>query len=282
MNETVKLHVADDGDPSAPPILLLHGVTMSTRTWDWLVPVLADRFHLLRLDFRGHGESDRAPGGYGPAGYMGDAVAVLETLGRPAVVVGHSLGGGTAAALVQRRPDLLVGAVMEDPALLPRATEGTPRARSLLEGFRAMRRSIPRLQGSGMSVEQLVEVLSAAPDTTRRSTFIEALEPDAIEAMAYSMLHVDAAVLDPALNGSSPAFLDPAAPFGVPSVIVCADPSLPDAVSDPEVARRFAAQSPDVEVAIVSGAGHLIHDEKASRPVFLSHLQSLLERVRYA
>ena len=39
------------------------------------MPQLAERFRVLRLDFRGHGDSDRAPGEYSPAGYVSDAVA---------------------------------------------------------------------------------------------------------------------------------------------------------------------------------------------------------------
>ncbi|MEO5723181.1 MAG: alpha/beta fold hydrolase, partial [Ilumatobacteraceae bacterium] len=74
-NGKLTLHVAEDGDPSAPPILLLHGITSFGGTWDWIVPELAERFRVLRLDFRGHGASDRAPGEYSSSGYISDAVA---------------------------------------------------------------------------------------------------------------------------------------------------------------------------------------------------------------
>ncbi len=69
-NGSIELHVAEDGDPSAPPLLLLHGITSFGGTWEWLVPILAERFRVLRLDFRGHGASDRAPGEYSPDGYL--------------------------------------------------------------------------------------------------------------------------------------------------------------------------------------------------------------------
>ena len=69
-NGTISLHVREDGDPSAPPILLLHGIVGSGPTWDWIVPDLVERFRVLRLDFRGHGESDRAPGQYHADGYV--------------------------------------------------------------------------------------------------------------------------------------------------------------------------------------------------------------------
>ncbi len=77
-NDTLRLHVADDGDPSLPPILLLHGITSFGGTWDWLTPTLAERFRVIRLDFRGHGDSDRAPDAYTSSGYVSDAVAALQ------------------------------------------------------------------------------------------------------------------------------------------------------------------------------------------------------------
>ena len=279
-NGNVTVHVDDDGPPGAPPILLLHGITSSSRTWDWLVPELSPRFRVLRLDFRGHGRSDRAPGEYSPAGYVGDAVAVLEQAG-PCMVLGHSLGGVTAAALTQQRPDLLVGAILEDPPLgtsapgEPASLEGN----ALLAVFRLMRESIPRLQAANISVDALAERLAAAPDTTGAGTFGELLLDDGLRSMAASMLDVDATVLDPVLNGETPRFLDPTVPFGVPALVVAADPAKPDAVADPEVGRHYADLSEDVDVVVIAGAGHLIHDEKASRAPFFAAVRSFLDRV---
>lgn len=95
-NDGVALHVADDGQHDAPVVLVLHGITSCTTTWDWLVPHLVDTHRILRLDFRGHGQSGRAPGTYHFPSYLSDAIAVCEQLaGGPAFVLGHSLGGGT-------------------------------------------------------------------------------------------------------------------------------------------------------------------------------------------
>ena len=60
-NGEVTLNVELAGDESAPPLLLLHGITASLRSWEWFVPALSDRFRVLSLDFRGHGKSGRAP-----------------------------------------------------------------------------------------------------------------------------------------------------------------------------------------------------------------------------
>jgi pimeloyl-ACP methyl ester carboxylesterase len=285
-NGSVELHVADDGDPAAPPILLLHGITSFGGTWDWFVPALAERFRVLRLDFRGHGASDRTPGEYGPEGYVSDAVAAIEqAAGSACVVVGHSLGGATAAALAQRHPDLVVAAVMEDPPLgLPGSQAGGDdgagalEGNSLLESFRVIRESAPQLQASGITAEVLSGILGSAP-TASGGTFGELLHPDGILSMAGSLLAVDASVLDPVLTGTIRSFLDPEVPFGVPSLIVCADPSKPDAVADPTLAQQFAAISPSTEFVVLDGAGHLIHDELASRDRFRAVTLEFLDRV---
>ncbi len=281
-NGDLDLHLADDGDPDGPPILLLHGITSSGRTWDWLVPELADRHRVLRLDFRGHGRSDRAPGAYQPADYVSDAVAALHAVGRPCLVVGHSLGGITAAALAQHHPDLLTGVVMEDPPLASPTAATRPATldgSALLTGFQAMRRSIPRLQESGTTVAVLAGLLATAPDTTGTSTFGEALTPDGLESMAEAMLTVDATVLDPVLDGTATDAVSPTLPFGVPALLVAGDPDQPDTIARPRTIAHHASLSPDLEVVVVPGAGHLIHDGKASRSAFEDALRGFLARV---
>ena len=282
-NGDIDLHVATDGDPSLPPILLLHGITSFGGTWDWIVPALVERFRVLRLDFRGHGQSDRAPGAYGSAAYVSDAVAALQqAAGQPCVVMGHSLGGATTAALAQRHADLLVAAVMEDPPLgLPDGSAGAAslEGNTLLDGFRLMRQSIPMLQESKIPLDALIDMLAAAPDTTGSGTFGTKLHADGVASMAGSLLHADATVLDGVLSGTIEPFLDPTVPFAVPSLVICADPANPDAVADPNLARHFADLSPDVEVRVIEGAGHLIHDELASRDAFREAVMSFLDRV---
>ncbi len=278
-NGSIELNVTDDGLASAPPILLLHGITSHSRTWDWFVPDLAERFRVLRLDFRGHGNSDRAGDRYSSSGYISDAVAVLEQVaGQPAIVMGHSLGGATAAALAQRHPELLRAAIMEDPPLgLGGSDKPALEGNSLLASFKLMRESVPRLQASGVTVEVLVAILAATPSASG-GTFGDSLHADGIEQMAESMLRVDASVLDPVLSGDIEAFLDPAVPFAVPSLVVCADPAKPDAVASPELASAFADISPATETFVVEGAGHLIHDELASRDVFRRAALNFLDR----
>ncbi len=276
--EGLDLHVAEDGDPAAPPVLLLHGIIGSRATWAWLVPELAARFRVLRLDFRGHGQSDRAAGRYTAAGYVADAVAALEQAARrPCVVVGHSLGGATAAGIAQRRPDLLTGVVLEDPPLgsMTVADPVSLEGNSLLDGFRFLREAIPQVQQAEMTVDALAEVITATPHTSGRGTFGDVLLADGVMSMAASMLEVDATVLDPVLTGTTGEFLDPAAGFGVPTLIIAADPAKADAVASPEMAAHYASISADVAVEVIAGAGHVIHNERVGREPFRAALSRL-------
>ncbi len=280
-NDGRTLHLAEDGDRSAPPLLLLHGITSFGGTWEWIVPELVERFRVLRLAFRGHGESDRAPGEYGSAGYVSDAIAALDqAVGQPCVVMGHSLGGVTAAIVMQQRPDLIRAAILEDPPLGLRSgsLDGVGEGHALFEMFRMMRQSIPAVQSAGMTAEAVAGFLASVPGASGASMG-ESIEEDGLLSMAGSLLAVDAAVLDPVLDGTIDLLLDPDRGFDPPTLIVTADPAKPDAVADPEIARHFASISPATEVVTVAGAGHLIHDEIASRPAFRAVVTEFLGRV---
>jgi pimeloyl-ACP methyl ester carboxylesterase len=280
-NDGLNLHVADDGDPAAPPLLLLHGITSFGGTWDWLVADLVDRYRLLRLDFRGHGASGRAPGGYSSSGYVSDAIAVCEQVaGEPCVVVGHSLGGITAMIAMQQRPELFRAAVLEDPPMVSAARAAAPvgEGHALLDAFRVMRQSLPGLQISGMTARAVAGFLGGVPTSSGR-TMGATLEPDGLVAMAASLLAVDPAVLDPVLNGALDSLLDPERGVDPPTLIVTADPAKPDAICDPDAAREFAQKSTATEVVTVAGAGHLIHDEIASRAQFRALTLEFIDRV---
>lgn len=64
----VSRHVELDGPEDGPPVLVLHGITASTATWEWLVPLVAPTHRMARLDFRGHGGSSRTPASTTPPG----------------------------------------------------------------------------------------------------------------------------------------------------------------------------------------------------------------------
>ncbi len=273
----VGLNVVVDGADDAPPILLLHGILSSAQTWNWMVPRLVDDYRVLRLDFRGHGESDRAAGTYQLTDYVSDAVAVCEQVaGAPCIVIGHSLGGATAAGLAQTRPDLVRGVVLEDaPLAMPDpSAEGADR-NSLMDVFAVLREAIPQMQAAGMSPEDMTAVVAATPSSSG-GLLGELLHDDGVATMATSMLAVDASVLDRVLDASLSVVFDADLPLPVPAAVVAADPALPDAVTQPADLARMAIHSPHASRHTLSGANHLIHDTIGQREPFWSIVADFL------
>ena len=276
-NGDVSLNVMIDGDDDAPPLLLMHGILGCAETWNWMVPRVADRFRVLRLDFRGHGDSDRAPGEYQMASYVSDAVAVCEQVaGAPVAVVGHSLGGATAAGLAQTRPDLVRGAVLEDaPFRDPDADAVVNEDNSLLTSFQMLRESIPQVQAAGMTPEQLGPVFAAGP-YAGGGTLGDFLLDDGVLTMATGMTKVDATVLDVVLSGEMSPVHDPTKPIDRPIVAVAADPAKPDAVTSPEDLARLTEQCTDAMAHTLPGANHLIQDTVDQREPFWTIVDDFL------
>jgi len=110
----MRLHVRDWGDPDAPPVICVHGVQAFGGRFRRLAEErLADRFHVIAVDLRGHGLS-AAEQPWTLEAHLDDLV---EACGSAAIWIGHSFGGRLVAELMARRPELVERAVLLDPAL---------------------------------------------------------------------------------------------------------------------------------------------------------------------
>src|ERR1700741_1272664 len=80
-----------------PTILMLHGGGQNRHSWKNTGQILADDgFHVVALDSRGHGDSDRAPdANYDVETLTDDVMHVLDAIGRPVAIIGASMGGLT-------------------------------------------------------------------------------------------------------------------------------------------------------------------------------------------
>ena len=90
-----RLHYLDWGNSSAPPLILVHGGFDHARSWDWTARALADDYHVIAPDLRGHGDSAWSPdGSYIMPNYVYDLAQLVELSDRgPVTIVAHSLGG---------------------------------------------------------------------------------------------------------------------------------------------------------------------------------------------
>lgn len=102
----LRLRYREWGDPSAAPLILLHGGSAHAHWWDFFAPAVADTRSVLALDLRGHGDSEHAhPAAYRIADYVHDLAAFLEQLDCSRLdLVGHSLGAMVAVAYTASAP----------------------------------------------------------------------------------------------------------------------------------------------------------------------------------
>lgn len=262
------------GPPSGPPLLLLHGVTRRWQDFLILAPMLAARWHVHALDFRGHGRSSRTPGAYLLADYVSDAAAFLSAHFRePAVVYGHSLGALTALALAGQAPELVRGLVLEEPpaiSLIPHIAK-TP--------FHAMFTGMQRLAGDQRSVREITRDLAdiripVAEGGARLGDLRDAMS---LRFLAKCLQDMDPEALSPMLEGRLLEGCDAATlarRVACPTLILRGDDAAGGMLSK-DHAEKMAALMTDCTVIDVPHAGHLIHWLQAETT--LRHVVGFLE-----
>jgi pimeloyl-ACP methyl ester carboxylesterase len=123
----LRLHYADWGNESAPPLVLLHGGRDHCRSWDWIARALQPHFHVMAADLRGHGDSDWATGSsYSFADHIYDMTRMVSACAIDQMtLVGHSFGGMIAMAYAGTYPEkvsklaVLDGAFLRHPPSVP-------------------------------------------------------------------------------------------------------------------------------------------------------------------
>jgi lipase len=134
MSERLHIHWSGRTETDAPTLVLLHGITNSGACWPDAVSRWAGTYRIAAIDALGHGTSDRlrddelAGEGLDAASGAVDAlvsttIEAIDAIVGTVVLIGHSMGGATAAAVAATRPDLLKGVLLEDPAWQRPSTE---------------------------------------------------------------------------------------------------------------------------------------------------------------
>jgi len=147
----LRLHYLDWGNPTAQPMVLLHGFTGHAHTWDTFAAAMCERFHVLALDQRGHGDSDWAKdGAYTVHDHAADLYAWHEQLGLgPVLLIGLSMGGRNAIAYTAQHPEKVKKLVIVDvgPDIDPRGAERVRRmAADAPEEFRTPEEAVKYLK----------------------------------------------------------------------------------------------------------------------------------------
>jgi pimeloyl-ACP methyl ester carboxylesterase len=111
-----RLHYLDWGTHGRPPVLFLHGRSLTAHTWDLVCLALRKEYHCRALDLRGHGDSDWSEDGeYSLDAHCSDVESAVEQLGLDRfILVGMSLGGATSLTYAGRHADKLAALVLVD------------------------------------------------------------------------------------------------------------------------------------------------------------------------
>ena len=261
------------GDANGRPLVLLHGLSANRTSWAPVVERTASQWRTYALDLRGHGQSDRTPGHYRLEEYVDDVDRLLEAIGEPAVVVGHSLGAIVATRLAQDRHPLVAAVFLEDPPLYV-VEPHVFAVGTLARGFAVLRERIASLQAEGAPVETYRALLAASPHPAG-DRLGDHLHDDALWSRAGSLAQTDPDAIAAVLEGTTFASFVPDRPLHRPALVVRADPRY-DAAFQPEHEHRLHRTSPHVGVVPIPGAAHNIRGDRAGRDRYLEVLGDFL------
>ncbi|HUQ17216.1 MAG TPA: alpha/beta hydrolase [Candidatus Saccharimonadales bacterium] len=259
------------GTPTEAPIILLHGATFRSEDWENIFPRLATRYRVIAYDARGHGKSGRAAS-YGVRLLADDLDRILALVGRPAIVIGHSLGGATALLSAARDPRPFRALVLEDPIV---SLYGTGWRGAYYEALRAAL----ALQADPSALRAAIARLPLpSPGPRGERTVGEVRGFYAPERLAGYYADVDPAFVDAFIAGDPDghAALIAAAP-PVPTLLLAADPK--ESALAPGDIERLGGQD-GVQVQRFPGQGHRIHGMRPE--LFLETLEPFLRAHRAA
>lgn len=231
-----------------PTILMLHGGGQNRHSWHKTGQILADRgYHVVALDTRGHGDSDRAPNAdYAIETLAADALEVIDAIGRPVALIGASMGGLTGILVADHAgPQRVTKLVLVD--VVPRyEKDGSARIRDFMSSH---------IDGFD-SLEQAADAVAAYLPHRAKPRSPEGLKKNLRFRDGRWYWHWDPALMtkpgdDPALRTEKIE----AAAIGLQIPILLIRGKLSDVVSAEGVAD-FLSKVPGARLAELSDAGH--------------------------
>lgn len=218
-----------------PPVVLLHGLIMNGACWTPLAQALEEDYDVIMPDARGHENSSKPEKDYSYDNLADDVLNFIKALGidKP-ILIGHSMGGMTAAVVASKKPKQLRGIVLADPAFLtPQRQQEVYESDVAAQHSQILNRSKEdfltemRTRNSRRSHE-LIELFAQA----RFSTSINAFE-----------------ILAP----PNPDYMQLIKSFNIPSLLVIGDVG---AIVSPVVAAELVKLNQRLEVVQIMHAGH--------------------------
>ncbi len=180
-----KVFYREAGDPALPSLILLHGFPSSSHMYRDLIPLLADKFHVIAPDYIGFGQSD-APSAvdfrYSFDSLTAHIAALIDQLGlKSYILYMQDYGGPVGFRLFTQHPDRVAGFVIQN-------------ANAYLEGVGDMPRQVflPLWNARNANTEAAARGF-LAPETTRFQYLVGAKDPERVSPDNWT---IDQALLD--------------------------------------------------------------------------------------
>lgn len=250
----ISIHYLRTGG-AKPAVVLLHGLMGGGACWTPLARALEGEFDVVMPDLRGHGGSSAPHYGYRYDDHASDVVGLIRglELARP-VLLGHSMGGMTAAVAASRGAGILRGLILVDPTFLSPERQREVRDSDVADQHR---------RALGLQKSDLVA--QARARNPHRS-------PEIVELQAEARLKTRMGAFD-VLTPPNPEYRDVVSAIEVPSLLVIGD----SPVVTLEMATELRSLNPRVRIEQVQDAGHGLPFEQPERlgEVVVSFLREL-------
>jgi len=239
-----------------PPVVLLHGLMLNGACWTPLARVLEGDYDVIMPDARGHGSSSAPDHGYRYDDLVRDVVSLIDALGLVTpVLLGHSMGGMTAAVVASQYSKRLRGLVLADPTFLTSQRQREVHESDVLDQHRRM---------LNRSREDILTEIRVRHNRRAR---------EIIELFAQARFQTSIHAFE-ILTPPNPDYVQLINTIDIPSLLVIGDVG---SVVSPKVAAELAGLNPCLEVVQIGEAGHGVPYDQPER--FSAVVQTFLRSV---
>ena len=258
LSNGLSLPYVEQGDPSGVPLVLLHAIADSWRSFERVLPRLPSSIRALAPTQRGHGDASRPEGGYRSRDFASDLARFMDALRiEAAVIAGGSSGGLVAQRIAIDYPERVLGLVLLGSPLTLRGKPGVQEAWDS---------TVSKLSDpmDPIFVREFVDGVLAQPVPQE---FLEMMVQENLKAPAFVWQATFAGLMQD-------DFSQELGRIKAPTLIVWGDR---DAILPRSDQERLAALIPRARLVVYPGAGHVFYWEEPERTA--SDLAAFVERL---
>lgn len=239
----VRMEYVEQGPADGPPVVFLHGVTDSWRSFERVLPLLPPNLHAFAISARGHGDSSRPDRGYRFSDMSTDLRAFMDAVGlERALVVGHSMGAMVAQRFALDHPSRVSGLV-------------------LMGAFASLFQDPGITDFYRSAIAPLTDPIDAGfAREWQQSTLARPMAADHLDTVVGETLKVPARVWREAFEGflATPDFSADLVRVAVPTLVMWGDK---DSYAPRGHQERLVSSLPNARLLVYQGAGHAFHWE---------------------